>query len=843
MAFVVLMAQALETPVYGGVLFSSDWDTALGTSDNALGDGGVYSHVVAGEPYVDLEVFEPDHPVLAGNNYLAVWLEGNDHWGGVYEWDVWLTTAEDIYFRFYQRTYPHNVAPDYIDFTSGHFVQPFQVYPGDLALSTNTLFGINNADATQWSAYIASVAHGGYKWPYPYNRVRLGGLDTGKWYRIECYIHYFRAMEEDAGEGQTRVPTHTFFKIYDENDILVKDTNDWILGDGYPPGHATPDYTLQEWYDMGRYYWMEGNANSWNMGCNGPASASGTGRAVDYAAAEIRDDTWPGPVGGGPQPPGQATNPNPSNGATDVSIDADISWTAGSGAASHDVYFGTDSTPDSGEFQSNQTETTFDPGTMVNDTTYYWRIDEINASGTTTGSVWSFTTEAAAPPPGQASNPTPTDGATGVSVDPDLSWTAGSGSDSSNVYFGTDQTPDETEFQGNQTETTFDPGTMANDTTYYWRIDEVNAAGTTTGNVWSFTTIVAAPGQASNPSPSDSATDVSVTADLSWTVGSGATSHDVYFGTSSPGTFQGNQTATTFDPGTMDNDTTYHWRIDEIGAGGTITGTVWSFTTIAAAGDQLVGWWKLDESAGTNAVDSSGKGYDGTLVGASWAPSSGKFAGAVSFNNVDFADRVDVPITEMTASAGSISLWGKFPGTRSGVRYFFGHTSIPATGYSDRIQLFMENDDTQLDLGLGDNHFRHTDIMALSVDTWYHIVLTWDAGNYTVYVDTDVKATGTYTGLDTLASVASIGNDGRETPDNGAFYGLLDDMRVYNYALGQDEVDDLYNAGVTPPGQAGNPNPSNGATDISIDADLSWTEGSSVDSHDVYFGTSSPGSF
>jgi len=123
---------------------------------------------------------------------------------------------------------------------------------------------------------------------------------------------------------------------------------------------------------------------------------------------------------------------------------------------------------------------------------------------------------------------------------------------------------------------------MNNGTTYYWRIDEVNAGGTTTGVVWSFTTIVAAPGPASNPTPADSATDVAIDTDLSWTAGSGATSHDVYFGDTSPGTFQGNQGGTTFDTGTMANSTIYYWRIDEVNTGGTTTGTVWSFTTEAA---------------------------------------------------------------------------------------------------------------------------------------------------------------------------------------------------------------------------------------------------------------------
>ncbi len=83
---------------------------------------------------------------------------------------------------------------------------------------------------------------------------------------------------------------------------------------------------------------------------------------------------------------------NPANEATNVGLTTDLSWTAGAGATSHDVYFGTNPSPDSGEFQGNQTGTTFDTGTMSNNTTYYWRIDEKNACGTTTGDVWSFTT-------------------------------------------------------------------------------------------------------------------------------------------------------------------------------------------------------------------------------------------------------------------------------------------------------------------------------------------------------------------------------------------------------------------------------------------------------------------
>jgi hypothetical protein len=120
---------------------------------------------------------------------------------------------------------------------------------------------------------------------------------------------------------------------------------------------------------------------------------------------------------------------------------------------------------------------------------------------------------------------------------------------------------------------------MDTSTTYYWRIDEKNAGGTTLGTVWSFTTVPPPPGQASYPTPANGATDVSLTADLSWTAGSGATSHDVYFGTVNPPPFHVNQTGTTYDTGTMNGNTIYYWRIDEKNAGGTTAGDVWSFTT------------------------------------------------------------------------------------------------------------------------------------------------------------------------------------------------------------------------------------------------------------------------
>ncbi len=91
--------------------------------------------------------------------------------------------------------------------------------------------------------------------------------------------------------------------------------------------------------------------------------------------------------------PGQASNPSPANGITGVSTMTTLSWMAGNGAISHDVYFGTAATP---PFIQNQTATatTYNPGMLAGNTTYHWRIDEKNGVGTTTGVVWSFTTGA-----------------------------------------------------------------------------------------------------------------------------------------------------------------------------------------------------------------------------------------------------------------------------------------------------------------------------------------------------------------------------------------------------------------------------------------------------------------
>ncbi|HPE69347.1 MAG TPA: caspase family protein, partial [Thermotogota bacterium] len=93
-------------------------------------------------------------------------------------------------------------------------------------------------------------------------------------------------------------------------------------------------------------------------------------------------------------PPTVPSSPNPANGASGVSLDPDLSWSA-SGATSYDLYFGTSANPSLR--QSNLPSAIWDAGTLQPQTTYYWKIVAKNSEGNTTGPIWSFTTASSQP--------------------------------------------------------------------------------------------------------------------------------------------------------------------------------------------------------------------------------------------------------------------------------------------------------------------------------------------------------------------------------------------------------------------------------------------------------------
>ena len=145
-----------------------------------------------------------------------------------------------------------------------------------------------------------------------------------------------------------------------------------------------------------------------------------------------------------------------------------------------------------------------------------------------------------------------------------------------------------------------------------------------------------------------------------------------------------------------------------------------------------------------------------------------------------------IPITDMNAGQGTVTLWAYPRTNQPGRQFLFGHT---IGTWSNRIQVYLENG--SLGVGLGNSNNTKTDIQLLSVQTWYHIALSWNDQNYAVYVDGNVKATGTYSGLTQLNTTADFGNTGNISYHAGGFNGLIDEARIYNRSLTSAEINDL----------------------------------------------------
>jgi hypothetical protein len=286
----------------------------------------------------------------------------------------------------------------------------------------------------------------------------------------------------------------------------------------------------------------------------------------------------------------RAGGPKPSDGSIISDTWANLSWIPGPAAVSHDVYF-SDNFEDVNAgveiaFAGNQA-TNFlvvgfpgfpFPDGLVTGTTYYWRVDEINTEGTLyPGVVWNFSV-----PPKTAYAPVPGDAADSIAVDVELTWTPGFGAKLHTVYFGeTFEEVDSATGGSVQGTAKYSPSTLKMAKTYFWRVDEFDVVETHKGNVWSFST----EGGVGGPNPANGAVDVSQRPVLTWEHGVFADTHEVYFGSDASALElkgSGNLGNESFEPGQLEWNTTYYWRIDEANnadVDSPWTGPLWSFTT------------------------------------------------------------------------------------------------------------------------------------------------------------------------------------------------------------------------------------------------------------------------
>jgi len=444
----------------------------------------------------------------------------------------------------------------------------------------------------------------------------------------------------------------------------------------------------------------------------------------------------------------------------------------------------------------------------------------------------------------KATKPSPADGDIYPDTWASLSWSLGGYAVSHDVYLGENfvDVNDGTggTFQGNQGTTYFIVGFPGNPypdglipgTTYYWRIDEVNDLDPNSpwkGDVWSFTV----PSKiAYNPNPPDGAKYVDPGTILRWTAGFGAKLSTVFFGDN----FDDVSNATegmpvgtsTYNPGTLEYEKFYYWRIDQFDGSVTHKGDTWSFKTIPnvlISDPNLVCWWKLDEGQGSIALDWSGHKNDGTLMnGPGWV--TGYDENALEFDgNDDYVNFGNTSSWPAGNSDRSMCAWSKTDTIAGGWRWIAAYGSA-GTGQAMFIGM---NTDALYGGGYADDVFTNG---FWEVDVWHHICLTYDGTTARLYAD-GIEVAAEAKNWDLVLSRAHIG---RQVNDIAEFWdGLIDDVRIYDKVLTPDEIMKVMTGD---PMLAWNPSPANGSTpDIYAALPLNWSPGDQAAQHDVYFGT------
>ena len=194
----------------------------------------------------------------------------------------------------------------------------------------------------------------------------------------------------------------------------------------------------------------------------------------------------------------------------------------------------------------------------------------------------------------------------------------------------------------------------------------------------------------------------------------------------------------------------------------------------------LLGWWKLDEKEGTTATDSSGSGNDGTLMGRPvWRPQGGKIGGALEFSGkgdyVKIANESAFDITSQITVAAWVNI-----------------TSVP----QEWTGIVTKGDTAwRLSTSFGNNvfHFGLSREDYLNGNTtvgsgqWHHVACVYDGSKMSIYVDGKLDVSQPRSGpMTTNNFPVCIGENIELT--GRYFNGLIDDVRVYTYALSENEI-------------------------------------------------------
>lgn len=310
-----------------------------------------------------------------------------------------------------------------------------------------------------------------------------------------------------------------------------------------------------------------------------------------------------------------------------------------------------------------------------------------------------------------------------------------------------------------------------------------------------------APAYASQPLPDDGESSVYILPELRWTPGAETTSHDVYFGTTNPPPFVGNKEDSIYLPGILEYNTTYYWQVNEVNDSGTTVGDIWYFTTVEAM--VLAAHWKLDENAGDDIYDYSGNhlnGHCNNMDGTGWIP--GILGHALQFDGTDdFILVYPYPFIDFANQDFSISFWLKQSVTDRSMTYIIKESPI-ILGSMKRYGVYYDHLDHQVVFEISNDE---TASMAMAPDTnfitgeWVHVVAVRNTITDSLLLYADTKLLGAaYENTDDIPHVDQIIiGASHYSWENTYFEGALDDIRIYKYAMNDEDIKSIYNEVIT----------------------------------------------
>ena len=259
-------------------------------------------------------------------------------------------------------------------------------------------------------------------------------------------------------------------------------------------------------------------------------------------------------------------------------------------------------------------------------------------------------------------------------------------------------------------------------------------------------------------------------------------------------------TATSYSDSGLSAASTYRYRVRAADAANNLSGysNIANATTPGAPAG-LIAAYAFTEGAGTTTADASGKGHTGTITGATWT-TTGRYGKALSFDGttsyVNLGNAADLQITgSMTWSAWIFA---------TGNPADDGQIIAKSTGSGWQFKTSPDTGPHTFGIGVSSSSSSITQRYSTTVralNTWYHVAGVYDATARTlnIYVN-GVLDNGVLRGTVPASqfNAATNVNIGRRAAGY-YFKGTIDEVRVYNRALSQAEIQADMNTAITAP--------------------------------------------